>query len=73
MTPDPKTHAQRLARVFRILAVLAERGPFDRLAREAAWYARAADDVKYPERLDLAEKFATAACRAAGIDPKSIQ
>ncbi len=76
---DPKTPAQRLARVFRILAVLAERSFCNAEARYAARDAMdALDRVNSPGRmrdwlLDAAEQHATAACRAAGIKPETIQ
>ena len=73
MTTHPKTPAQRLARVFRILAVLAEREVFGHLAQEAAWYARTASDRTSTNPLGRCEKLAETAARTAGIDPETIQ
>ncbi len=80
MAEAPKTPAQRLARVFRILAVLAEReltSTFESaLAVKCALFFL--EDAEWSERQrknDLAEseRAALEACRAAGIDPESIQ
>ncbi len=77
MTSDPKTPAQRLARVFRILAVLAERGDSSHEMRQAVWWAQCAINnmtLKLPMRHAImrAERHLKKACRAAGIDPESI-
>lgn len=80
MTPDPKTPAQRLARVHRMLAATIERGADSTslsLASSCAsntlrWMRGAVREWAGVE-LEEAERHATEACRAAGIDPESIQ
>lgn len=65
--------------MFRILAVLAERWQFPKQLDDAAVCAavfahRIREGVYDPEpEIASAERRATAACRAAGIDPESIQ
>ncbi len=74
MTPDPKTPAQRLARVRRMLAQIVTPNKDTEKAQDLICYAETALNNQRRGRLARqAENCATAACRAAGIDPESIQ
>jgi hypothetical protein len=71
-TPS-QTPAQRLARVFRMLAVLADLRLFGSTTRAAARYASVSTATADCAALNTAERHATEACRLAGIDPESIR
>lgn len=80
MTTDPKDHAHRLKRVFRILAVLAERKVFGEefaqaceSASSCALYHPEFEELTMMRAVNSAFVLAIKACYAAGIDPETIQ